>query len=150
MKISLKYWNAISVGDVLDTVTMDVPFERVILNAAATQDYFPGHHNPAYARHQGQKEIYLNTMAIEGFLDRVVSDWAGPHAFICKRQMQMRSSIYAGDTMKGQGKVEACYKEGERCLLDVSIEISTDSGCCVPAKLTISLPHDETMRSSLR
>lgn len=138
--ITLKYWNEISEGDGVTTITMDVPFERVILDAAATQDYFPGHHNPAYARHQGQKEIYLNTMAIEGFIDRVVTDWAGPHTFIRKRQMQMRSSIYAGDTLRGEGSVEKCYEDEGRNLVDVRINISTDSGLCVPAALTIELP----------
>ncbi len=141
--ITLKYWNEISEGDAVTTVTMDVPFERVILDAAATQDYFPGHHNPAYARHQGQKEIYLNTMAIEGFIDRVATDWAGPHTFIRKRQMQMRSSIYAGDTLRGEGTVEKCYEDDGRHLLDVKINISTDSGLCVPAVLTLELPADK-------
>ncbi|RLA39650.1 MAG: hypothetical protein DRR06_08935 [Gammaproteobacteria bacterium] len=120
---------------------MDVPFERVILDAAATQDYFPGHHNPAYAKHQGQKNIYLNTMAIEGFIDRVATDWAGPHTFIRKRQMQMRASIYAGDTMIGEGKVERRYEEDGRTLVDVSITISTQNGACVPANLTLELPR---------
>jgi acyl dehydratase len=140
--ITFKYWNEISEGDVVTPVTMDVPFERVILDAAATQDYFPGHHNPAYARHQGQKEIYLNTMAIEGFIDRVVTDWAGPHVFIRKRQMQMRSSIYAGDTLQGEGTVEKCYNENDQHLVDVKINISTQSGLCVPAALTLELPAD--------
>ena len=138
--ITFKYWNEISEGDAVTTVTMDVPFERVILDAAATQDYFPGHHNPAYARHQGQKEIYLNTMAIEGFIDRVVTDWAGPHLFIRKRQMQMRSSIYAGDTLQGEGTVDKCYERDGQHFLDVRINISTQSGLCVPAALMLELP----------
>ncbi|OUS09879.1 hypothetical protein A9Q89_12380 [Gammaproteobacteria bacterium 53_120_T64] len=140
--ITLKYWNEISEGDAVATVTMAVPFERVILDAAATQDYFPGHHNPAYARHQGQKEIYLNTMAIEGFIDRVATDWAGPHTFIRKRQMQMRSSIYAGDTLQGEGRVEKCYEAGGRHLVDVTINISTANGLCVPAVLTLDIPGE--------
>ncbi len=138
--MTFKYWSEISEGDMVTPVTVDVPFERVILDAAATQDYFPGHHNPAYARHQGQKEIYLNTMAIEGFIDRVVTDWAGPHVFIRKRQMQMRSSIYAGDTLQGEGTVEKCYRDNDRHFLDVRINISTDNGLCVPAVLTLELP----------
>jgi len=138
--ITFKYWDEISKGDAVTLVTMDVPFERVILDAAATQDYFPGHHNPAYARHQGQKEIYLNTMAIEGFIDRVATDWAGPHTFIRKRQMQMRSSIYAGDTMQGEGTVDKCYETNGQYLVDVRINISTQSGLCVPAALTLELP----------
>lgn len=143
-EITLKYWDEIRQGEALTQVTMAVPFERVILDAAATQDYFPGHHNSAYARHQGQKEIYLNTMAIEGFIDRVATDWAGPHTFIRKRQMQMRRSIYAGDTLCGEGTVDKCYQENGRNLVDISISISTDSGLCVPASLTLELPLSQS------
>ncbi len=140
-QIAYKYWDEISEGEVLPRVEMAVPFEKVILDAAATQDYFPGHHNPAYAQHQGQKNIYLNTMAIEGFIDRVATDWAGPHTFIRKRAMNMRASIYAGDTMVGEGKVEKHYAQDERALVDISIMISTGSGPCVPAQLTLELPR---------
>lgn len=137
----LKYWDEITEGDPVATVIMAVPLKRVILDAASTQDYFPGHHNQAYARQQGQKDIYLNTMAIEGFIDRVATNWAGPHTFIRKRQMQMRASIYAADTMRGEGKVDKCYQDNGRNLVDISILISTDSGPCVPASLTLELPR---------
>lgn len=140
-QIAYRFWNDISEGEVLPRVEMPVPFEKVILDAAATQDYFPGHHNPAYARHQGQKNIYLNTMAIEGFIDRVATDWAGPHTFIRKRTMNMRASIYAGDTMVGEGTVEKHYELDGRSLVDISITISTESGPCVPAQLTLELPR---------
>lgn len=139
--IACKFWDEISEGEALPRVEMPVPFERVILDAAATQDYFPGHHNPAYAQHQGQKNIYLNTMAIEGFIDRVATDWAGPHTFIRKRTMNMRASIYAGDTMTGTGKVEKRYTRDGRHLVDVAILISTQSGPCVPAQVTLELPR---------
>ncbi len=139
--MDLKYWDDIKPGDAIKKITMDVPFEKVILDAAATQDFFPGHHNPEYAKNQGQKTIYLNTMAIEGFIDRVATDWAGPHTFIRMRQMQMKSSIYAGDTMSGEGEVKKCYQDEQgRHLVDVSILISTQDGPRVPATMTLELP----------
>ena len=137
-----KYWNDISEGDIVPKVTMHVPFAKVILNAAATNDYFPGHHDPEYARAQGQRNIYLNTMAIEGFIDRVATDWAGPRTFIRKRQMQMRASIYAGDTMYGEGVVTKHYQDAAgRHLIDITISIATDEGPRVPAALTLELPQ---------
>ncbi len=142
--MGLKYWNEIKPGDVINKITMDVPYEKVILDAAATQDFFPGHHNPEYAKNQGQKTIYLNTMAIEGFIDRIATDWAGPHTFIRMRQMQMKNSIYAGDTMSGEGEVKKCYQDEQgRYLIDVSILISTQDGPRVPATMTLELPTRE-------
>ena len=142
LNYSCKYWDEINEGDSLGKTSMYVPFEKVILNAAATQDYFPGHHNPEYARNQGQREIYLNTMAIEGFIDRIATDWAGPHTFIRQRKMQMRASIYAGDTMSGEGQVEKRYEDEEgRSLVDISLTISTEEGPRVPASLTLEIPR---------
>ena len=142
LKQDQKYWNDVSEGEVLPKVSMHVPFAKVILNAAATNDYFPGHHDPEYARAQGQRNIYLNTMAIEGFIDRVATDWAGPRTFIRKRQMQMRASIYAGDTMYGEGLVTKRYRDAAgRHLVDITISIATDEGPRVPAALTLELPR---------
>ena len=141
--LSLKYWNEIKEGDEVSPVVLPVPFERVILDAAATQDFFPGHHNPAYARHQGQKEIYLNSMAIEGFINRVATDWAGAHTFIRRRKMQMRRSVYAGDTLTTTGVVDKCYQEGDRYLVDISISVSVDGEVCIPASLTLEIPFSK-------
>ncbi len=137
-----RYWDEIQPGDAIPRVTMAVPYEKVILDTAATNDYFPGHHNPEYAKKQGQRQIYLNTMAIEGFIDRVATGHFGPHTFIKKRSIQMRASIYAGDSMFGEGRVEECYTDAQgHSLVDISISVSTDSGLCVPATLTLSIPR---------
>ncbi|MGK2913220.1 MAG: hypothetical protein ACSLE5_01985 [Porticoccaceae bacterium] len=139
--ITSKTWAEVKEGDSVTQVTMEVPFAKVILDAAATQDYFPGHHNPDYAKGQGQKTIYLNTMAIEGFIDRVATDWAGPRAFIVKRTMSMNRSIYAGDTMSGGGTVTKCYEDNKgRKLVDLAIIIGTQDNPCVPAQVTLRLP----------
>lgn len=136
-----RYWDDIQPGEAIPRVTMAVPYEKVILDTAATNDYFPGHHNPEYAKNQGQRQIYLNTMAIEGFIDRVATGWCGPHAFIKKRSIQMRASIYAGDAMHGEGRVERRYtNEQGQPLVDISIAVSTDAGLCVPATLTLVVP----------
>jgi len=47
-------------GDRLAPVTMPITYTRVCQNAAATLDWMPGHHDPAYARAQGQETIYLS------------------------------------------------------------------------------------------
>lgn len=139
--IKSKTWAEVKENDVVTEITMAIPYEKVILDAAATQDYFPGHHNPEYARGQGQKTMYLNTMAIEGFIDRVATDWAGPRAFITKRTMSMNRSIYAGDTMFGSGSVTKCYQDDKgRKLVDLAITIGTQDNPCVPAQVTLLLP----------
>ena len=136
-----RYWDDVNEGDELPRLTMEVTFKKVILNAASTWDYFPGHHDPEYAKDQNQKTIYISTLFFQGFIDRVVTDWTGPETFIVKRRMSMQRSIYAGDTMYGEGKVTKRYvDDAGRHLIDIEIGISNQDGLCCPASVTAWLP----------
>jgi acyl dehydratase len=134
-------WDDVNEGDAIPRITTEVSLKRVIMDAAATWDYFPGHHNVDYAREQGQKTIYINTMFFQGFIDRVVTDWAGPQTWIVRRKMTMQRSIYAGDTMFGEGKVTRKWVDDDgRRLIDVDIAVGNDDGVACPASATILLP----------
>jgi acyl dehydratase len=134
-------WDEVSEGDVIPRITTEITLKRVIMDAAATWDYFPGHHNVDYAREQGQKTIYINTMFFQGFIDRVITDWAGPRTWVARRKMTMQRSIYAGDTMFGEGKVTRKWvDDAGRHLVDVDIAVGNDDGVACPASATIELP----------
>lgn len=98
----------VSVGDSLPAVSIEVTYKRICMNAASTWDWFPGHHNPEYARSQGQRTIYLSTLFFHGFVDRGLNEWAGPDALIRRRTISMIRSIYPGQTAILSGKVVEC------------------------------------------
>jgi acyl dehydratase len=129
-------------GEALPAVSVPVTYRRVCHNAAATWDSFPGHHDPEYARSQGQKTIYLSTLFFHGFLDRLVTEWAGRGAFIRRRKMRMLRSIYAGQTATATGHVTARRDEDGRRLAEVACLVSSEEGACVPAEVTVELPPD--------
>lgn len=135
-----RYFEDVQENEAVPEVRLEVTFKRVIQDAAATLDYFPGHHDPEYAKAQGQKTVYLNTMCLQGFIDRVVTDWAGPYTFILKRKMTMARSVYAGDTMYGKGRVLKKYAHDGRHLVDIEIEVGNEEGVCCPASVTVVLP----------
>lgn len=85
------------VGDEITPVSIPITYKRVCMNAAATWDWFPGHHDPEYARSQGQRTIYLSTLFFHGFIDRGLTDWAGPDALLRRRKISMIKSIYPTD-----------------------------------------------------
>jgi acyl dehydratase len=124
----------------LPPISLDVTYRRVCHNAAATWDWFPGHHDPEYAHSQGQRTIYLSTLFFHGFVDRLVTDWAGPDAFIRRRRIRMVRSIYAGQTATATGSVTALRDEDGRRVADVSCLVSSEDGACVPAEVTVELP----------
>jgi hypothetical protein len=136
------YWEEIREGDLLPRVDIEITFRRVIMTPAATWDYMPGHHEPDYAQRQGQKTIFLNAFFLQGFIDRVVTSWAGPQTFIAKRKMTMITSIYAGDTAYGVGKVARVFQDDQgRAKAEVQVGMyNQDDTLCVSATVTIMLP----------
>jgi len=139
--IQQRQWEDVAEGEAIPRIPTEVSLKRVIMDAASTWDYFPGHHNVDYARSQGQKTIYINTMFFQGFIDRVITDWAGPQTWIARRKMTMQRSIYAGDTMWGEGKVVRRWIDDEgRHLIDVEINVGNDDGVACPATATTGLP----------
>ena len=144
-----RLWSEIKVGDSLPAIELLVEYSRIILNAASTWDYFPGHHNPDYARAQGQPDIYASTIFFHGFIDRLITDWGGPSSFICRRRMRMIASVHPGDTLSAEGRVLRCYREDQLGLIDLEITLSTARGLCVPASVCARLPldHDDSTLS---
>ncbi len=136
-----KFWEEIKEGESLPRLEMPITYKRIVLNAASTWDWFPGHHDPEYAKAQGQENIYASTIMFHGIVDRLVTDWTGPQTFITRRSIRMRQSVYPGATLYAEGRVSRHYKDDMGTpLLDIDIEIGTEHGVCVPANVTARLP----------
>src|SRR5580692_484065 len=116
-------WDEVSVPADLPDVVDEVSYQQVVMNAATTWDYFPGHFDPAYAQSQGHPTIFVNTMHIAGFIDRVATEWAGPHSRVVRRKMRIMGSIYAGDSMVGRGRVVGKRSDETRHLVDLEVNV---------------------------
>lgn len=139
-------WHQITVPVDLPEVLDHISYQRVVENAGATWDYFPGHFDPEYAAGQGNPTIYVNTMHLAGFADRVATDWAGPRSRVVRRSMRLTGSVYAGDTMVGRGRAVAKRRDTSvdppRCLVDVEIQVTNQHGAlCCPVELTLQVPE---------
>jgi hypothetical protein len=64
-----------------------------------------------------------------GFADRMLTEWAGPRAFLVRRKVSTQMSIYAGDTMVGNGRVLATRRDEQegRVRHLVDLELSVDN-----------------------
>jgi acyl dehydratase len=137
-------WDELVVPADLPEVTDEISYQRVVMNAATTWDYFPGHFDPAYAQSQGHPTIFVNTMHIAGFIDRVATDWAGPNSRVARRKMKLLGSIYAGDSMIARARVVDKRHEAldgtSRYLVDLEVNVSNQRGeLCCPAQVTLEL-----------
>jgi acyl dehydratase len=140
-----RHFDDVKVGEELPETRDEITYRRVIMNPAATLDFFPGHHDPEYARAQGQPTIFVNTMHIMGFVDRLVSAWGGPRTFLVKRKVALSFPVYAGDAMVGTGVVVATREEERdghrRGLVELECAVDNQHGArCATAGLTVTLP----------
>ena len=137
-------WDEITVPAELPEVIDEISYQRVVMNAGATWDYFPGHYDPVYAENDGHPTIFVNTMHIAGFIDRITTEWAGPYSRVVRRKMRMLGSIYAGDSMVGRARVinKWCDSSGgtPRYLVDLEVIVTNQRGeLCCPAEVTLKL-----------
>ena len=133
-------WDDITIPTDLPEVIDEIDYQRVVMNPGATWDYFPGHYDPQYAENDGHPTIFVNTMHLAGFIDRMATDWAGPYSRVVRRKVTLVGSIYAGDSMVGRGRVVNKRREASRCLVDLEIAVynQRDELCC-PAEVTLEL-----------
>ena len=126
-------------AELLPEVVLPVTLRLCVHDAAATRDYFPGHHDRDYARAQGVGDAFLNTMFFHGFVDRVVTDWTGPAGMIRERRLRMLAPISIGDTIRTRSRVEARRREGAEEIVDVRVEVRAEHGLGAEARLRCAL-----------
>jgi acyl dehydratase len=137
-------WDEIAVPCDLPETVDEISYERVVMNAGTTWDYIPWHFDPGYARSYGHPTIFVNTMHLAGFIDRITTAWAGSNSRVVRRKVTLLGSIYAGDSMVGRGRVIGKRLESSgadpRYLVDLEVGIynQRDELCC-PAEVTLDL-----------
>jgi acyl dehydratase len=146
-------WDEVVVPSDLPEVIDEIDYQRVVMNAGATWDYVPWHYDPRYAERHGHPTIFVNTMHLAGFVDRMATDWAGPCSRVARRKVTLLGSIYAGDSMVGRGRVidKRCDTSAEnpRYLIDLEIAVYNQRGeLCCPAEVTLEFPS-ESLRSNV-
>lgn len=133
-------WEEIAVPSNLPETVDEISYERVVMNSATTWDYIPWHFDPDYARTNGHPTIFVNTMHLAGFIDRIATAWAGPYSRVVRRKVTLQGSLYAGDSMVGRGRVIDKRRDTTRYLVDLEIAVynQRDELCC-PAEVTLEL-----------
>ncbi len=94
-----------AVGTALPDMVLPLDRTTIIAGAIASQDFEDVHHDPAKANARGTKDIFLSINTTNGFVDRYVTDWAGPDARIRSVSLRLGVPSFAGDTMTMSGEV---------------------------------------------
>jgi acyl dehydratase len=127
-------------GDVLPAISLPLTLRRSVQAVAGTRDYYPVHHDEKFARESGADGLFFNTMFLQGFAGRAVSEWFGNDAFPRRLEIAMRGSNYLGKTLTIEGTVEAVRVSDGHQIVDADATMSTEDGPTTGVKITIEVP----------
>lgn len=135
-------WSSVTEGEQLSNLTFPISMRTLMIDVAGTRDLYPIHHDREFAKNNGARDIFVNTMFYEGLFGRIATDWAGPEAFLRKLRFSMKSPNCLGDTITSRGWVVKKYEDdGGQKLLDLEIHLDNQLGpSATVASLTIELP----------
>lgn len=134
-----RFWEDVQEGEELKGFSLELTMTRMVLQVSGTQDFYPIHHDPAFARAAGHEDIFINTAFIRGCLCRLLTDWMGRAGFLKALGFQMRRPNLLGETIAVRGRVTK-KQSGGRVELEIWIENARDTTITVPGSATVILP----------
>jgi acyl dehydratase len=133
-------WPAITVGDRLPDLVIEVTATRIVAGAIASRDFMPVHHDRAYANSQGAPDIFMNILSDTGYCSRFLTDWAGPEAMIRRLAIRLGVPLFPETVLTYSGSVTAVRAEGDEGIVEVELTASTHLGDHVTGIAVLSLP----------
>ena len=141
MASKLLYWEDVSEGSEIPTISLEVTRNRIVMIVCATRDIFPLHHDPDFALAAGYKAPAVATAFLQGLLGRCLTDWTGPTGKIRKLSMTLKAPNYAGDTINAGGKVTRKYVENGDPKVDCELQLTNQEGTATAsAQATVIVP----------
>lgn len=121
------------VGTSLPELDLVIDRSTIVAAALASQDFEDVHHDPGAAQGRGTPDIFMSINSTNGFVDRFVTDWAGPASRIRRTALRLGVPNFPGDTMRMTGEVTAV--DGDVVTLEVLGR--NDRGVHVRASVTV-------------
>jgi acyl dehydratase len=134
-------------GDCLPELTHEVTATSVILGALASRDWRPMHHDRDFAQQRnGTRDIFMNTPNQAAWLERFITDWAGPRARIGRYKFRMGDSICPGDKITFTGQVESTEIDDQACgwvNLDIQLTVGDQLKTRFTARVAVPVNADD-------
>ena len=136
-----RYWEDVKVGQEIPGFSLNIDWTRLAKQVSGSQDFYPVHHDPDFARAGGHKEMFVNTGFMQGCFSRLMTDWIGDDGFVRKFHMEMRKMNILHDTMTLKGKVTNKYVEGDTHYVEADVWAeNAREGVTTPSQCLLTLP----------
>jgi acyl dehydratase len=139
-KTTLAY-DAVSVGDKLPPISIDITSGLIIGGALATRDFTPVHHDKKAAQAAGLPDVFMNILTSNGLMGRFVTDWSGPDSTLKGIAIKLGAPNLPGFIMTINGSVTA--KDDATGILEVAVEGENNVwGTHMTGTVRVALPRN--------
>ena len=121
-----------------------ITVKTLTLAVCGTRDLMPYHHDPAYSKSVGNRDMFVNTMFDQALFARYVTDWCGPESDFRETTLQMLGQLCPGDLAIVQGRVTDKSESGKDKLVKIEMGASsTEHGIAATSSAVIAMPSRE-------
>lgn len=144
-EVPFRYWEDVEVGEVLPRLEFPITVKTLILGVCGTRDLMPYHHDPAYSKSVGNRDMFVNTMFDQALFARFVTDWSGPESDFRATNLQMVGSLCPGDLAIVEGRVSEKTESGRDKLVKVEMGVSSEEhGLAATSWAVLAMPSRES------
>lgn len=110
--MSVRYFDDVAVGDRLGPrVTGPVTTSHIVRFSTSVETFYPLHHDADWVRERGMPGILVAGPFKHALLVGVVTEWAGPEAFVREADCSHRGIDYPGCTLTASAVVTRTWEE---------------------------------------
>lgn len=102
---------------------------------AATWDWHPLHYDRSYTEKLGVQGPVVDGQMFGALLSKQLIDWVGPRAFITNLALRYNAMVFAGETVRCEGRVSR-VAEG---VIEISQTVRVDDRIAVQANARVRL-----------
>jgi uncharacterized protein len=110
---------AVQEGQRLPLWTLPLVPTHIVAGALATRDFQDVHHDRDLAHKKGSADIFLNINTSLGFMERYVTDWAGPEAVVKALRVRLGAPAYPYKPLTFSGSVQSVDASTGRVVVGV-------------------------------
>jgi len=119
-------------------VRIPITATTIVATAIATRDFHPVHHDRDFARESGSPDIFMNILAISGYVERFVQTSLGLSVRILSLAVKLALPIYPGDVLCLTGRLQIC--DSADGYATISVVGSSVRGLHVDAAVKVKRP----------
>ena len=133
MKRTSEYrcFNAITVGERLPVLRIDVTLTSLIMYAAATWDFHRYHYDAPYVNERGFPAPFVDGQMFGALIARQLTQWGGQNAFLRRLRYRLSAMVFVGEQIVLSGEVVRTQIDSRHGLAVCRVDVVKSDGTSV-------------------